>query len=175
MTQPSTGQNIIFSGSVRVLAGAEADLVIEIARNFDVEFRFTNLFLTPDSDLVEVTSFTIRNKGEKTPREMLIGDPVNIKQLANDQRLANGNFLYERLQAINDNSQGILSLRNREGLQAIEAAVVLVGSWVDNDPPADIVDRRTAFRGDGQRITTQRIGPQVGPVVQGPNGGQQQY
>lgn len=173
MAQPRTGQNIIFSGELRLLAGAEGVLEIEIAENFDVEFRFTNLFLTPDSDEILVTSFTLRNQGEKTNREILIGDPVNIKQLANDQRLANGNFLLELLQGIEDNSKIKLGLLSGELHQAVTTRFIIVGQWIDNDPPPDMVERRTAFRDGQERIETQRITPQVGPVIsQPPNGGQ---
>ena len=135
MAKPTFGQIAVFSGSVRALAGQESRLTIEIQAGFFPMFRFTNLFLNPPfeeaSNLIFVTSWTFQFLDETTPREVILSDPVNIKQIANDALLANGALLYDAEVAMEQKSRMTLNLRNDdENEQAVDVTFALLAKFV---------------------------------------------
>ena len=159
MGKARPGANIIMSGRLFLMPQAEEELTVEI-KNADLDWRFSNIYVLPDSEEIDVTGISIRRKGDATDSKLLQGDPINLKQWANDARLANGPSLLEALDRCERDTEVIFGLRNNETVQGVQVTIALIGMFPQ--APIKPEERLPMRREDVERP---EVEPQEGPVA----------
>lgn len=161
------GRNVVMSGRFFFLPQERANLVIEI-KNSDFQFRFLTLFLDPDSDQIDVESIFFKRKGDVDDTRMLQGDPVNIKQIMNDGRQANGPFLLEALDNVQRDTEVTFTILNREAIDGVLVNIALEGKFAElPTTPEERVDIQNIQVRKAPIQRRAQLQPQVGPL----NGG----
>lgn len=171
------GGNIMMSGRLFFLPQQADDLIVEV-RNSELTFRFWGLFLEPWSDQIDVEGIEIRRPGTESDAKLLQGDPVNILQIMNEGRMANGPFLMEALDNVERKTDMVFNIRNNEAIQGVTVTICAIGQF--GIPPSLPVERVIYTNQDpgaieeNQRLVDRRmIQPQQGPIqgVRGPGNG----
>lgn len=168
---PLMGTNILQSGRLRVLAGQQQDLIIEI-RNGNFDFRFLSGWTEPFSELIDVTAISARRPGDRSDSELLRGDPMRLQQLTSDPRLGQALQFLDALDTLENKSEIIFTLNNLEVFQAVEVTITLTGYW--QVKPMLPIERREMVpcdpvNGDGSE--RREATPHRGPLSGAGNGG----